>query len=140
MVATEIVEGALRQHTEGAAAAQHRLRHRVDGAVAAGHHHDAGGLAGGSHGGPGLVLRRVVFIDRKAVEVPAGGVAGLLQCGQRLIGLSLAGTGVVHQVERCVGGWFRGRHHVEQYSPCAAWLACRTARSPVGENRDGPSA
>ena len=42
--AAEVVEGALRQHAEGAAAAEHGLGHGVDGAVAAGGHDDATGL------------------------------------------------------------------------------------------------
>ncbi|MDT4857075.1 hypothetical protein FQZ97_914870 [compost metagenome] len=123
--AAEIVEGALRQHAEGAAAAQRGLGHGVDGAVAArGHHHAA-------HG-PGTFDRLARQRLHTAGAVHEEHAVPAAVCGKGVIddlaGLRsalAAGAGVEHDEERSVGADV-GRCHAVREGESAG--KCRKRR------------
>ena len=92
----EIIERALRQHTIGAAAAQHRLRDRIERAVTAGRdHHTFNGLRpfDGLRRSRPDALRRV---NGEKLRLPAGRSEDPGQCFRALVGPGLARAGIEH--------------------------------------------
>ena len=105
--AAEVVEGALRQHAEGAAAAQHGLRHGVQRAVAAG---------GDDHAACRLgALHRIARDDRQAprvvhlqqMQLAPGRGAGLFDRQALAFGIAGARAEIEDDEQRAGGLWSR---------------------------------
>ena len=98
--AAEVVERALWQHAEMAAAAERGLGHRVDAAVAAGGHHDAAGLLRAPHC---LVCQfgdALGLVHHQQVQLAAGFGAGALDRGARLGSVTVARADVEDDEQR----------------------------------------
>jgi hypothetical protein len=113
--AAEIIEGALGQHAEWAAGPHRLVRHRVQGAVAAGRHQDAALLArtrrhpAGGGAGSGRVVHDL------EVAAPSGALQHLADGRAAQVGFGASGPGVEHHQERRVGARF-GHLHAGQAS------------------------